>query len=81
MKLDVEMAYRELFVQEIKEVLRLWVRGRGYRMVARRTSVDRKTVRRYAEAAEALGLSRDEESRPLDCSAQLIHHRFALAIG
>jgi len=60
------MAYRELLVLEVMEVLRLWVRGRGYRMVAKRTSVDRKTVRRYVEAARALGLSRDEDSRPLD---------------
>ena len=60
------MAYRELFVVEIKEVLRLWVRGHGYRKVAQRTAVDRKTVRRYVEAAEALGLSREEDSRPLD---------------
>jgi len=60
------MAYRELFVVEVKEVLRLWVRGRGYRTVARLLSLDRKTVRRYVEAAQALGLSRDEESRELD---------------
>ncbi len=60
------MAYRELFVLEVKEVLRLWVRGRGYRTVSRRTSVDRKTVRRYVEAAQVLGLSRDEASRALD---------------
>ena len=60
------MAYRELFVVEIREVLRLWARGHGYRTVARMTAVDRKTVRRYAEAGEALGLSRDGDSRPLD---------------
>ncbi len=60
------MAYRELFVLEIKEVLRLWSRGRGFRTIAKRTSVDRKTVRRYVEAAQALGLSRDEDSRSLD---------------
>lgn len=60
------MAYRELFVVEIKEMLRLWARGRGYRTIAKRSSVDRKTVRRYVEAAEALGLSRGMDSRPLD---------------
>jgi len=60
------MAYRELFVVEIKEVLRLWARGRGYRTVARMTAVDRKTVRRYVEAAQALGLARGEAGRPLD---------------
>ena len=45
---------------EIREVLRLWLRGRGYRPIAEMTSVDRKTVRRYVEAARALGLTRDE---------------------
>ena len=60
------MAYRELFVLEIKEVLRLWAHGHGYRKVARMTTVDRKAVRRYIEAAQALGLSQDEGGRPLD---------------
>lgn len=50
------MAYRELHVVEVREVLRLWARGRGYRAIARQSAVDRKTVRRYVEAASALGL-------------------------
>ncbi|MFH1530866.1 MAG: IS21 family transposase, partial [Pseudomonadota bacterium] len=50
------MAYRELHVVEIKEVLRLWSRGHGFRTVARRTGVDRKTARRYVEAAQKAGL-------------------------
>ena len=45
------MAYRELHMVEIKEVLRLWSRGHGFRTVASRTGVDRKTARRYVEAA------------------------------
>lgn len=57
------MAYRELFVVEIKEVLRLWVGGHGYRAIARMAGVDRKTARRYIEVAEALGLVRSEEGR------------------
>jgi len=60
------MAYRELFVVEIKEVLRLWARGYGYRTVSRMTSVDRKAVRRYVEAARAHGLSREEPDLALD---------------
>lgn len=60
------MAYRELFVVEVREILRLWMRGRGMRTVARQVGVDRKTVRRYIEAAQALGLSREGESRTLD---------------
>lgn len=52
------MAYRELHMVEIKEVLRLWSRGHGLRTVACRTGVDRKTVRRYVEAARQAGLER-----------------------
>ncbi len=56
------MAFRELHVVEIKEMLRLWSRGHGYRTVARRVGVDRKTVRRYVEAAEAAGLVRSADA-------------------
>jgi transposase len=55
------MAYRELHVVEVKEILRLWARGHGYRTVASRTGTDRKTVRRYVEAAEEVGFSREAE--------------------
>lgn len=55
------MAYRELHVVEVREVLRLWSRGRGFRTVAQRTGVDRKTVRRYVEAAKKAGLVRGTE--------------------
>ena len=50
------MAFREVPVFEIKEVLRLWLGGEGIRSIARLTGVDRKTVRRYVEAAEACGV-------------------------
>lgn len=46
-------------MHEIREVLRLWLRGDGQRTIARRAAVDRKTVRRYVEAAVAAGLDRD----------------------
>jgi transposase len=60
------MAYREVSVFEIKEVLRLWLRGEGYRAIARLSGVDRKTVRRYVEAANGAGLSRDGGEDQLD---------------
>ena len=44
---------------EVREVLRLWLRGEGLRSVERLAGVDRKTVRRYVTAAEGLGLCRD----------------------
>lgn len=50
------MAFRELHVVEVKEVLRLWANGHGFRTVAARTGVDRKTVRRYVDAARKAGL-------------------------
>jgi len=52
------MAFREVEVVEVKEVLRQWLRGKGYREAARLGQVERKTARRYVEAAVALGLCR-----------------------
>lgn len=52
------MAFREVGVHEIKEVLRLWLRGEGLRSIARLAQVDRKTARRYVEAAAGCGLDR-----------------------
>ena len=43
---------------EVREVLRGWLEGHGLREVARRAGVDRKTARRYVEAAQAAGLAR-----------------------
>lgn len=60
------MAYRELHVVEIKEILRLWALGHGLRTVASRTGTDRKTVRRYVEAAQAAGLEPGDSERALD---------------
>jgi transposase len=46
------LTYRELTMMEVKEVLRRLAAGQGLRDIARQTGVDRKTVRRYAEAAK-----------------------------
>ena len=43
---------------EIREVLRAWLAGHGLRVVATQAGVDRKTARRYVEAAVAAGLDR-----------------------
>jgi transposase len=50
------MAFREVQVHEIREVLRLWLRGESIRSIERLASVDRKTVRRYVEAAAGYGV-------------------------
>lgn len=52
------MAFREVRVFEVREILRLWLRGEGLRAISRLAGMDRKTVRRYVEAAEALGVDR-----------------------
>ena len=52
------MAFREVRVFEVREVLRLWLAGEGFRSIERLVQVDRKTVRRYVTGAEALGLVR-----------------------
>jgi transposase len=53
------MAFREVPMFEIREVLRLWLAGEGLRAIARLARVDRKTIRRYVAAAESAGLVRD----------------------
>ena len=53
------MAYREVHGVEIKEVIRRWQAGLSQRRIARGTAVSRPTVRRYIDAAEAAGLTRD----------------------
>ena len=63
------MAFREVRVFEVREVLRLWLVNQGYRSIERLSQVDRKTVRRYVEAAIALNLDRaggdGQFSRPI----------------
>jgi transposase len=55
------MSYRELFMIDIKEMLRRRAAGQSVRHVARETGFDRKTVARYFAAAEALSLSPEHE--------------------
>ena len=51
------MAFREVTMIEIKEVLRQWLAGVATKRIAARVGLDPKTVRRYLHAAEAYGLS------------------------
>ncbi len=50
--------FREVSVVEAREVLRLWLRKYGLREIARMLAIDRKTVRRYVDAAVDAGLDR-----------------------
>jgi DNA-binding IclR family transcriptional regulator len=56
------MAFREVAVTEIREVLRAWLAGGGLRKAAAQAGVDRKTARRYVQAAVEAGLARDGEA-------------------
>jgi len=51
------MAYRELHMIDVREILRRVVRAQGARTIAAAVGVDRKTVARYADAARAAGVT------------------------
>jgi len=51
------MAYREVRMLEVKEVLRLWLAGVSKARIAQTQGLDRKTVRRYIAWAAAYGLT------------------------
>lgn len=50
------MAYREVTVVEVREVLRQWLVGVSFSRIALNTGADRKTVRRYVGAGKREGL-------------------------
>ena len=50
---------------EIREMLRLWLLGRGLREVARLSGTDRKTARRHVEMAQSCGLDRAGDAEQL----------------
>ena len=60
------MAFREVRVYEVKEVLRLWLRGKGTRPIAALVGLDRKTVQRYIAAGAESGLERGAGEDALD---------------
>jgi hypothetical protein len=53
------MAFREVRVFEVREVLRLWLAGESLRAIERLAAVDRKTIRRYVAAALIAGVAPD----------------------
>jgi transposase len=55
-----EMAYREITMLEIKEVLRQLLLGTGKKKIADRLGIDPKTVQRYWRIAEAQGVKRSD---------------------
>lgn len=59
------MAFREVLVTQVKQVLLEWLAGAGKRPAARRAGVDVKTANRYIHAAQAAGLARDRNESQL----------------
>jgi hypothetical protein len=59
------MAFREVLVTQVREVLRAGLGGAGKRPAARRAGVDVKTAARYIRAAQAAGLARDGDESQL----------------
>jgi hypothetical protein len=54
------MTYREVCMEEVKEVLRLWLRGQSTKRIASRIGLDPKTVRRYLHLAVQAGLQPEQ---------------------
>jgi hypothetical protein len=59
------MAFREVRVFEVREVLRLWLAGESLRAIERLAAVDRKTIRRYVAAALIAGVVPDGDEAQL----------------
>jgi hypothetical protein len=53
------MAYREVRMMDIDQVMRRWLVGDGIRAIGRSTGLDRNTVRRIVRLAEQAGMRRD----------------------
>ena len=60
------VAFREIPMFEVREVLRLWLGGHGFRAIAPLVRPDRKTVRRIVETAIDAGLDRAGGDGQLD---------------
>ncbi|MBK8943477.1 MAG: transposase [Polyangiaceae bacterium] len=71
------MAYRELSMMDVKEVLRRWSAGHSDRRIGREAGVDRKTVARYTTAATRLGFAkgRDITEDDVHAVAQVVQAR------
>jgi transposase len=60
------MAFREVTMLEVKEILRLWLLGVPKKQIAGQLGFDVKTVRRYLSAAKARGVDQSHGPGALD---------------
>ena len=76
------MAYREVTMIEVKEILRLWLAGVPKQRIAQTLRVDRKTVGRYIELASEQGLGPGQGSDALtDAQLEAILVRLKTGTG
>ncbi len=75
------MAYREVSMTEVKEVLRQWQAGKGKKEIARQVGLDRKTVRRYVDCAERCGVDRAQPASLSDAKLFEVLGQLALSRG
>lgn len=57
---EVVMAYREVTMIEVKEVIRLWLSGVAKKAISRQLGLDRNTIRKYVKIAGKCGLRRQD---------------------
>lgn len=71
------MAFRELMMVDVKELLRRWQAGQSARTIGKAACLDRKTAQRYMDAAEACGMPRDQalSEEQIHQVAQLVQSR------
>jgi hypothetical protein len=62
------MAFREVTMLEVKEVLRLWLGGAPKKRISAQLGLNVKTARRYIGAARAEGLARETGPEALDAN-------------
>lgn len=60
------MAFREVSMFEVKEVLRRWLAGEKIKAISRQTGISRNTVKAYLNEATGLGLRPSPEARVTD---------------
>jgi Helix-turn-helix domain len=68
------MAYREVGMMDVDQVIRRWLAGEKIRAIARLTGTDRNTVRRIVRLAEGAGI-RGETPWPDEGKLQQIRQR------
>ena len=66
------MAYHEISIMDVWEVIRRWHAGSGIRQIARDLGYDRKTIQRYTRLAKARGLSREQPLPPREAVLELL---------